>query len=261
VITCYVRAGLLVGFGLLIGKLFATGEMVRYMSPALDPITALAGFLLVAMGIGELGRCQHPDPDREPGATHLLERSAAILLIAAPIALGLVLEPRALGTSALDGEDLSRLVVTYGSARGADGHGESSREPLDDVPHVLAFVAERGERAIGQPVRVVGLAARGAGLASDELALIRYSMVHCVADAQAIALLVVAPDIGSLPNDGWVQIEGQLDSRERGGDRLVTVVAQSIIAVERPPNPYLTGVSVSHGQRNAVLAERDRRLA
>ncbi len=50
----FVRASLLLAFAALIGKLLLTGEMVKYMSPALDPLTALAGLVLGAMGVVEL---------------------------------------------------------------------------------------------------------------------------------------------------------------------------------------------------------------
>ena len=49
-----VRGGLLLGFSALIAKLFIAGEMVRYMAPALDPLTALTGVAMAAMGAMEI---------------------------------------------------------------------------------------------------------------------------------------------------------------------------------------------------------------
>ena len=49
-----VRAALLLGFAGLIAKLFAAGQMVKYMTPALDPLTALTGVALAVMGAIEL---------------------------------------------------------------------------------------------------------------------------------------------------------------------------------------------------------------
>ena len=40
--------------------------------------------------------------------------------------------------------------------------------------------------------------------------------------------------------DQWVRIEGTLAERERDGDRLVTILAETIVPVKEPSNPYLT---------------------
>ena len=48
------RAICLLAFALLIGKLLATGQMVKYMTPALDPLSAATGALLAAMAVLEI---------------------------------------------------------------------------------------------------------------------------------------------------------------------------------------------------------------
>src|SRR5262249_22453837 len=45
-----LRGVLLIGFAALIAKLFITGEMTRYMAPALDPLMAFTGVVVGAMG-------------------------------------------------------------------------------------------------------------------------------------------------------------------------------------------------------------------
>jgi hypothetical protein len=49
-----VRGGLLLGFSALIAKLFIAGEMVRYMAPTLDPLTALTCVAMGVMGVMEI---------------------------------------------------------------------------------------------------------------------------------------------------------------------------------------------------------------
>jgi putative membrane protein len=83
------------------------------------------------------------------------------------------------------------------------------------------------------------MAARSDALAPNELALLRYAIAHCVADARPLALLVVGPRALDLTEDQWVEVEGVVAVRQREGDRLVTVVAEHITPIDEPANPYL----------------------
>ena len=68
----------------------------------------------------------------------------------------------------------------------------------------------------------------------EQTPVLRFSIVHCVADARPVALLVVAPASVNIQSDQWVQIDGELSSRAREGDRLVTIVARRITPVAEP---------------------------
>ena len=112
-------------------------------------------------------------------------------------------------------------------------------EPLDDVGPLLAYLRSVGSGSIGQPVRVTGMVMRSDALGASEFALLRYAIAHCVADARPVALLVTGATLPDVRLDQWVEIEGEVASREREGDRLVTIVARRITPVEEPRNPYL----------------------
>jgi len=235
-----VRAALLLGFAGLIGKLFATGEMVKYMTPALDPLTALTGVVLAVMGVMELGGGGDAgEADGRP-AGGALDRALTYGLVLVPLALGLLVTPRALGSGALGGESVAGLLLIFAPGSAAPGTAPPPARPLADVPDLLAYLRQAGSGGGGQRVRVTGMVARSDALGTDELALLRYAIAHCVADARPLALLVVAGvhTPGSAP-DQWVEIEGVLAAREREGDRLVTIVAERVTPVEEPRNPYL----------------------
>ncbi len=250
--TRLVRGVFLLGLALAIGKLLLRGEMVKYMAPALDPLSVLTGVVLAAMGAHELAAGLRPagdrrDPGRDPdhaGAGGIEELLAAFLLLLV-IGAGFLVAPRALGSSGLGGERVPGLLLRFAAGSGHPP-GSTPRAPagtLQDLGAVLAYLAEVGEAGVGQPVRVVGTVARSDDLPPREFALLRYSIVHCVADARPVALLVVvAPDLAPAewPGDQWVEVEGVLAVRERDGDRLVTLEAQTIQAIEEPANPYLS---------------------
>jgi putative membrane protein len=237
----YIRAALVFGFAALIAKLFIANQMVKYMSAALDPLSILTAVILVIMGAMELrfagaGR-DVSDGEHTGDATEQLLTS---LVLVVPLAIGLFMTPRALGTSALGGESISGLLLTFPSAPAASGTASPPPpRPIEDVSDLLAYLRQHGVAGVGQRVQATGFVAPSDDLGSTELGLLRYSITHCVADARPLGLLVVADDNAGWATDQWVHVIGTLQSRERDGDHLVTIVAESITAIPEPSNPYL----------------------
>src|SRR5262249_38957931 len=167
-----------------------------------------------------------------------LERGLTYAVVLLPIVLGLALAPRAIGTSAVAGEHVTRLLLTFAAGSSSAPRPPKPDEPLDDTGPVLAYLRSVGEGGVGQVGRVTGIGMMGNALEPGEFAILRYAIVHCVADARPVALLVVgAPP--AMPADQWVQVDGELASRAREGDRLVTIVARRITPVAEPNSPYL----------------------
>jgi uncharacterized repeat protein (TIGR03943 family) len=240
------RAVLLLASAALIAKLLAAGEMVKYMAPALDPLTALTGAVFGVMGVMEgwralRNRSHHVEHGHAGEGTveAALELGLTWVVVLLPLVLGLVVAPRALGTSALGGERVTRLLLTFAPGSPAAARPPKPDEALDDVGPLLAYLRRVGSGSVGQPVRVTGMVMMSDALGGGEFALLRYAIAHCVADARPVALLVVAATLPDVRPDQWVEIDGEVASREREGDRLVTIVARRITLVEEPRNPYL----------------------
>src|ERR671932_402037 len=113
-------------------------------------------------------------------------------------------------------------------------------QPIRDVPDLFRYLRTAGEGGVGQPVHLVGMVAHGDSLAADEFVLLRYSIVHCVADAQPLGLLVQTPDASAGASSAtWVEVDGTLASTQHGGAHLVSVIASRVSPTREPPDPYL----------------------
>ena len=135
---------------------------------------------------------------------------------------------------------MTRLLLTFAPGSPGAPRPPKPDERLDDTGALLAYLRRVADGSVGQPVRVTGMVMRSDALGAGEFALLRYAIAHCVADARPVALLVVPPTpAADVQTDQWVEIEGEVASREREGDRLVTIVAHRITPVEEPRNPYL----------------------
>ena len=241
--TRLIRATLLAGFGLLILKLLATGQMPKYMSASLDPLMAATGLVMLALGIAEgfAARWAAPvaaDASHQPGGFDA-EQALTYSLLGAMLLLGFIVAPRALGTSALAGEDLASYLLAF-DPRVAPRSSSAAQpdKPLDDVGDLMAYLGRVGEAGVGQRVRVTGLVSKSAGLRSDEFPLLRFLIVHCVADARPIGFLVLnVPDKPDL--DQWVRVDGVVTVQERQGDRLLAIEAISVVPIAEPTDPYV----------------------
>jgi len=235
-----LRGWLLVGFAALIAKLFIAGEMARYMAPALDPLMALTGVVVGTMGVVEIVARARPREQHEH-SVDLIEQILTCVLVILPLGLGLLVTPRALGVGALGGESVTRLLLAYAPGQSpADGATlPAPTKPIEDTADLLAYLRQAGLSATGQRVRVAGLAIRDESLRTNEFAVLRYAITHCVADARPLALLVTGAADRAVRANQWVEIEGVLTATERDGSQLVTIAALHVRPTPEPSNPYL----------------------
>lgn len=235
-----VRGLLLLALAGLIARLLISGQMVLYMSPAFDPLTAATGAILAAMGTHELWLALRAGS----GAASIrhgsrLDEALSYGLMLLPVGLGLLTTPRALDPNALGGQDATRVVVAY-SPTPPSSTVEPPVQPIRDVADLFRYLRTAGEGGVGQPVHLVGMVARGETLSVDQFVLLRYSIVHCVADAQPLGLLIDLPETSDgVSTAAWVEVDGTLASTERGGAHLISVVARRVTPTAEPPDPYL----------------------
>jgi putative membrane protein len=242
------RAAMLLGLAVMIAKIFVAGEMPKYMNPALDPLTVGAGLILAVMGGLEMGRmwkaatpaacrCAHAHGHDQAGGRTDWGCTAALGLAA--MLLGLIISPQALGSSVMSGGNVFSLLLVFPAER---RQAVNPSRAVRDVPDLLKLVQRSGEAGVGQRVRVAGLVVRNDALNVNEFVLLRFSIVHCVADAVPIGVLVSVSEDPGVASDAWVEVEGVLAVRPREGDRLVSIAADRINVAEEPTNPYLPPV-------------------
>jgi uncharacterized repeat protein (TIGR03943 family) len=224
-----LRGALLLGLAGLIARLLLTGQMALYMSPALDPLSALTALILAMLGGVELWSARHLYPLPRTSDELLTYVPAVVLL-----GVGAFVTPRALDSTALGGVQAARAVIAYSSAPAASTAAPPSA-PILDVPDLFTYLRTAGESGVGQPVRVLGMAVQDASLPPNQFVLLRYTIVHCVADAQPIGLLIEASEAPP-SGGGWVIVDGVLGANPA---HLVSVQASRIAPTDEPTEPYL----------------------
>ena len=218
---------LLVGAVLL--RLTVTGTYLRYVRVEMGPWLAIAGSVVIALGLVTLVRAVRRERvtdahGHEPGG----DRPGWLLL--APIAALLLVAPPTLGS--------------YGVGRAATidiRAGAPIFDPLPaDGPPVAMSLLEFGQRAFehggasfnGTPVRLTGFVA---GLEPDGFRLARYQIACCAADALPMVIRVIGVHGGIPLRDQWVTVTGRFEPPD--GD-VPQVAAIAVSAIPPPEEPY-----------------------
>lgn len=229
----------MLGLALLNARLLLTGQMRYYMSPNFDGLSALTGVILALMGALEVRRMLNGNlqPRSQPSQ---MDAALTLGLVAVPLALGLTLAPRSLGVSSLGGTPASAIVLAFDAAPPPAVSASVPQSQVVDVSDLLRYLREAGAHGVGRPVLARGLVVRSNDLPANQFVLVRYAIVHCVADAQPIGFLMLLPSEASVTADQWVEVEGMLDSASHGDDHLVAIRVQQLRAIQEPAEPYVS---------------------
>jgi uncharacterized repeat protein (TIGR03943 family) len=245
-----VKVVLLIALGIFLLSRLLNGTLSFYIHPRFNVLTLLTAVGLTALGVGyaiqQRRQSAHVhDDDHEHEHSHSHDVSwAGLLLLALPVVLGLLVEPRPLGASALQNREINiGNDVSLVSANAPEGSE-------------LSVIANAGERNIldwlylfqrsnnannfnGEEAHVVGFVYQDERFADTQFMVSRFTVSCCVADAAPIGLIVEWPDTAVLPSDSWVEVSGTLQAGTFNGVEMPVLVAESVMPTETPAQPYL----------------------
>jgi uncharacterized repeat protein (TIGR03943 family) len=254
-----VQALILAALGLFFLQKIWSGTLFWYINQRFFILTLLAGagFLALAQvisGVRVRGKAAPirvkplPDHDGRDHAhacppthphTHSSLSPWALLLVALPVILGVLVPARPLGSSALANKGLNAAAPLTASA------GDPAR--LDIAPAertvldwVRAFNYEADPTVFaGQPADVIGFVFHDSRLGQTQFFAGRFAVSCCVADAAGIAVVVEWPEATALVDNSWVRVQGSVQVAELEGKAAPMIVAEAVTNVPAPDQPYL----------------------
>ena len=233
----------LFALGAFLYSRLANGTLVYYIHARFSGLTLAAALGLLAIGATYASRLV---PALRPAADtgdepHDHISWPALFLIALPIVLGLAVEPRPLGASAMGGRDLSLGGAGLSPARAAIERRlampAGERTILDWLVAFAATPDPASHR--GQAAKVVGFVYRDDRTPDDMFLISRFTIRCCVADGSAVWLPVRWPESHTLENDAWLEVEGVFGVGTLLGRDVPVLEASRVTAVEPPAQPYL----------------------
>ncbi|MBN1680099.1 MAG: TIGR03943 family protein [Anaerolineae bacterium] len=227
------------------------GNITNYIAKKFIWLSWMAAALLLTLAImraAALLRGQTHDHAHEGGHHHAHATGwrgwIGLGIVALPVVFGLFVPSQPLDSRAIDGE-ISGDIGSIGTSQDEMiGIAPQERNVLD---WLRAFSVEPDLNAFnGQEADVSGFVYRDARFEGDpaRFMVARFVISCCVADAQAIGLVVSWPDGASLPDDSWVRIRGTFEAGEFDGMAPYPVLAaydgtDGVQPIEQPDHPYL----------------------
>jgi uncharacterized repeat protein (TIGR03943 family) len=240
----YLQVLVVFGLAFFLIDRFATGKLLWYINARFVILTVLGIIGLIAMAANALDHLRltrrlgsdegHEEHSRAPQAAHW-----NLILLALPLIFGILVPAQPLGVDAA----ASRGVVVSAPLASGDA-SPVSLAAAPDERNILDWIRILNYESdltpfLGQPANVIGFIYRDPRLTDGQFMVSRFAVSCCVADAFAIGLIVDWPETASLPDDGWVNVKGVIETSELNGQRVPLIRADSVTLVNPPAQPYL----------------------
>lgn len=257
-----LQALILAGLGIFLLEKFWSGSLFWYINQRFAILTVLAamGLLALAQSVSRRRAARPPNhehdlehghaQDHEPAAGesgHLHEGHShgslspwALLAVALPVLLGVLIPARPLGSSAMSNKGLNAAAPLAGANGGQPQRLDLAPTDRTVLDWVRAFNYEADPSVFtGQPADVIGFVFHDGRLGENQFFTGRFAVSCCVADAAGIAVVTEWPNSASLPDNTWVRVRGTVQVAQLDGRALPLVIADSVETVPEPEQPYL----------------------
>ncbi|MEH7110080.1 TIGR03943 family putative permease subunit [Bacillus sp. JJ1764] len=94
---------------------------------------------------------------------------------------------------------------------------------------------------VGKKITMNGFSYNGPKLNGNQLFLLRFGIIHCVADSGAFGMMIQFPNDIKIPNDQWYQVTGTLDTVYYAPmkTRIPVLKVSSYKTISKPKDPYV----------------------
>lgn len=201
------------------------------------PIIVAMYALLFIVGLMQLNQFYNADHHGYPLLSEI--PGTALILLAIPLILGVLVPAKPLSTSSLStrGMSLSAPVSI----------GEQSIKTMEVAPDdrtvlgwIKIFNYEKDLSSyMGKSANVIGFVYHDPRLESGQFMVGRFAITCCVADAFAIGMAVDWPESANLVDNSWVNVKGIVDVLTIDGQKVPVIHAQTVNLIQTPEQPYL----------------------
>jgi len=240
-------AALLV-WGILLLKFWLTGKMTILLHPDYVWLAYSAGFFLVGVAIVKFVQfvwqaTRSKSRSRKSIAPQHFSLfppgwGSALMLVVG--LLGLQFTPQPFSSQvALDRGVTDTLTMTRSQPQAFRGASLPEKRSLVEWIRTLNIYPEP-DAYTGQKVNLSGFVIHPPEMSQDHLAIARFVITCCAADAYPVGLPVRVPggDRSAYPADKWFQVEGAMVTETLNGKRQLVIQATSLKEIPEPASPY-----------------------
>lgn len=268
-----LRAFILLGFAYYINHLITSDSLHYYIAPRMEPFIRLCPIPLSLIAIfvafhalfgqGEqLCDCSHPI------SNSIIRNTFYYGLFILPLALGYLLPIHTLGSAAVDkkGMNITNPYHSHSATTAAlqDEQQQPKFIPRDEFAIEFADLAKllyqetiiqvRPEiysetigsinlfksEFVGKPIELSGFVYRDAAMRKGNMVAVgRFLVQCCTADATSFGVLVNLPEQPAYPMDTWIHVRGVIGVSQYEGEEVVTILSEEVKEIPQPQTPYI----------------------
>ncbi|WP_303984772.1 TIGR03943 family putative permease subunit [Niallia circulans] len=245
------RIFVLIGFTYLFLHLHATGDISKYINMKYAYISESAIYIFVLFTIicvynyvkkdkhTHDESCNHCGHDHAHEENSWWKRGLTIITLLIPILTGLILPVATLDSNIVEkkglyfpaydeGDEYSQhqfLQPNTSSYYGKEGYAEVMDKGLDKIKNLpeiklgednflndLETIYNYPGQFMDRKVTLTGFTYKEEDLTNNQLFLLRFGIIHCIADAGVFGMLLDIPDELKRENDQWLQVTGKLET-------------------------------------------------
>jgi uncharacterized repeat protein (TIGR03943 family) len=224
-----LRSALFTAMGAYFVRLWLSGSLGYYINARfvwLSVVAAVVFFLLGASCLYAFLRARFGGYDLAYGyhdlASHMHPRITIplFLVLAAPLAFGVLVPSRPLGASAVGGD----LMPNGPTDNSLAASSNSLQWTVVDWLRVF-YYSGNPDRLNGREADVIGFVYRRDGDPKGHFMVARFVMSCCSADASAVGMPVAWGAADDLPVDKWVRVQGPVRVQQFGKNALPVIEA------------------------------------
>ena len=233
----WAKVLIMLGLGVYLGYVILSGNITNYVNERFAWLSYVAAGLFLLIGVFSAlhlvqdRRHSHDHHDHSHGGVSW----GVLLILAVPLALGVLLPSRPLGAEAVSG-DISRSSAAVVSGVQVFNVPPEQRNVLD---WLRAFNSGSYEQFNGQPADLIGFVYTEPSFDERTFMVARFAISCCVADASALGVPVSWQGAAELAQGEWVRVKGSFSLASFKGDDVPVLQAASIEPVAQPEHPYL----------------------
>jgi uncharacterized repeat protein (TIGR03943 family) len=234
-----IRTVVLLGLGVYFAGLVFNGNLKNYTDPQFGWLALAAAVGFVLLGVTSaytMFRDRRSNISTHEDHNHARVTWTMVLIVAVPLALGVLIPSRALDASAL-GQSMSSNGIGFDNA--PPSLNDPGKWNILDWQRALNYKAHPTEWFNDQKAEVVGFIDYPEDFPADHFVLARWVMYHCALDARGVGLLTQWKDARSLPINTWVKIKGTIGVEPFLEEDVLTLHPDSVDKIAEPDYPYL----------------------
>ncbi|MTH54441.1 TIGR03943 family protein [Bacillus mangrovi] len=109
----------------------------------------------------------------------------------------------------------------------------------EDFIQITNLMDEKPEQYKGKKVKIKGFVYREPGFAESQLAIARFGISCCVADAAVYGMIGEYGEAAKFKKDDWVEAEGTLTHQSFNGKELPVILVTKLKKIDQPETPYV----------------------